>query len=209
MSYHMKSGVVSQAAAGIGALTSAYDDGIFEVGGPAASEFGQLLQPWRDGVFGPGLGADAAPLDMNDPAVMKEIKIALGLWEPSGVTDAWLASPAWDTTAESKFQAFAAQAATTQPATVSQLVGGHVVPTGAGIQSLYLGAGSVLGADKAKANLPILSAWVASTQGAGPVKAPASFGSATAEAGIFSKRNLIIAGVSVGVIAVGYMLLKK
>lgn len=191
---------VSQAAAGLG-HRGAYRDGVFSRG------LGATIRPvtqrggFRDGIF-TGVGA-LDTLDLSDPNVMKEVKVALGLWSPKDVSDAWLADPTWDAKAEAKYKEFVAS----QPQVVALVttVAGRATPNSSGIYGLYLGAAQVIGADKAKTSLPILTDWVETTKGQGKVVSP----KLASAAGILGNKTLL--GIGVGVVFVGaaYLLLKK
>jgi hypothetical protein len=203
MSYFMSNGApVDQAAAGLGALTGAWRDGVFGWGAP--QEAHNLLTAWRDGVFGPGLGATSV-LDLSDPNVMKEVKTALGVWKPKDLTEAWLADPSWDAHAESRYMEFAS----TQPAKLITMVSGHATPNADGIKALYMGVETVLGKDQAKAALPILSDFTA-TSGAEAKVLPPKLGAAEGAKKLgMSTNTLIGVGVGVAVLALGYVALKK
>jgi hypothetical protein len=190
---------VSQAAAGLG-LTGAFRDGLFSRGlGATITPVGRR-GAFRDGVFA-ALGA-IDTLDLSDASAMKEVKVALGIWSPKGVTEGWLANPSWDAAAEAKYLEFS-KTFPTEKLTV--LVAGHATPNAKGIQLLYLGAGQVVGEASIKASLPILTDWLATTQGAGKVIAP----KLASEAGILGSRALIGVGVGVAVVGVAYLLFKK
>lgn len=192
---------VSQAAAGLGLMTGAYRDGVFGRGG-----LGATITPvsrrgaFRDGIFAAVGAIDT--LDLSDAAVMKEVKAALGVWQPQGVTEAWFKDPSWDKVAEEKYVAFTKTFPTEN---LIAMVAGRATPNAKGLQLLYLGAGQVIGEASAKTSLPILTDWVATTSGAGKVIAP----KLAAEAGLFASKTLIGIGVGAALIGVAYLAFKR
>lgn len=191
---------VSQAAAGLG-HRGAYHDGVF-------SGLGATIRPvtqrggFRDGIF-TGVGASDT-LDLSDPNVMKEVKVALGLWSPKDVTEKWFADPTWDATAEAKYMEFV-KAQPAASGTLTTVVAGRATPNSTGLYGLYLGAAQVIGADKAKTSLPILTDWVETTKGQGKVVSP----KLASTAGIMGSKTLIGIGVGVVVVGAAYLLFKK
>jgi len=100
------------------------------------------LQSWKDGIFGPPLGADAtgAPTyDMSDAEALKQFKLVLNyvMSSPEGVaiSPAAIDTAAYGQETEDAFKAWAAK----QPdaASMAQTVGGHVIPTTSGLYFLF------------------------------------------------------------------------
>lgn len=196
---------VSQAAAGLGLTTRSYRDGVFSRG---VSGLGATIRPvartrsFRDGVFSAVGALDT--LDLSDPNVMKEVKVAIGLWSPKDVNEAWFSDPTWDAKAEAKYMEFV-KAQPPASGTLTTMVAGRATPNATGLYGLYLGAAQVIGADKAKTSLPILTDWVETTKGAGKVVAP----KLAAQASLFGNKTLIGVGVGVAVIGLAYLAFKK
>lgn len=216
MSYYMQNGGITQAAAGLGQTTGAWRDGVFgEDWAPQGAPFTREGS-FRDGIFGPALGADANVLDLNDPNAMKEVKALLAFWQPEPtIPAAWFTDPAWDAKAESKYMAYASK----QPAQTITMVNGHAVPNAAGIFGLVMGYASSLspgneveGEAQAKAQLPIVGAF-ADAYDANPasasVVAPKNFGASGLTKAGMSTKTLAGIGVGIAVVAVAYLALRK
>lgn len=203
---------ISQAAAGLG---QAYRDGIFTAGlGQTMLDVRahQRLRAYRDGVFSRGVGAIDV-LDLSDPSVMKEVKVALSLtMDPTLASDeAWLKNPTWDSKAEALYMKLvdAYQGPPEAKAGLVTMQAGHAVPTVLGIIGLGQSAALVIGEDKVKAALPILYDFIdAHGTSGGKVLGPKLAGGA-AEAGMFSTKTLVGVGVGIAVIGLGWMIFKK
>jgi hypothetical protein len=190
---------VSQAAAGLGLTSGAFRDGVFSRGlGATITPVGRR-GAFRDGVFAAVGAIDT--LDLTAPAVMKEVKAAIGIWSPKDVTDAWISDPSWDAKAEAKYMEFAK---TFPSEKLISMVAGRSTPNAKGLQLLYLGAGQVVGETAIKTSLPIMTDWLATTAGAGKVIAPKL-------AATMAGMSKTMVGVGVGVVLIGaaYLLFKK
>jgi hypothetical protein len=191
---------VSQAAAGLGLTSGAFRDGVFSRGlGATITPVGRR-GAFRDGVFAAVGAIDT--LDLSAPAVMKEVKVCLGLLSPKDVSTnaAWFDSPVWDVLAEAKLMTIAGKF----PATgLTTLVAGRNVPTASGLSLLYEGAREVVGDVAIKTSLPIMTDWMATTKGEGKVIAPKTASS------MYSAKTMVGVGVGVAVVGLAYLLFKK